>query len=94
MGEELAAPVIRCEKANDLAMAGAAIEVILLIEDDILGTFELAKPDRLGRGQAVVEREGAGRSRKGGLAPLSQRMSRITAAASIRPSTIWLVPVP
>ena len=58
MGEDSAAPVIGREKANDLAMAGAAIEVILLIEDDILGTFELAEPDRLGRGQAVVEREG------------------------------------
>ena len=95
-------------------MAGAAIEVIVAVEDDVLRPFELAEPDRLGRGQAVVERVGRAGARQRGLrlahAVIDRRdidlvqhlvavlqpadVERSPPTASMRPSTIWLVPVP
>ena len=63
MGEHFRAPVVGREEADDLAMARAAIEVVVAVEDDVLRPFQLAEADMLGLRQAVVERVAACRSR-------------------------------
>ncbi|MPL88390.1 hypothetical protein SDC9_34410 [bioreactor metagenome] len=67
MGEDLGAGVVRCEEAHDLAMPGAAIEVVVGVEDHVLGPLERAQPDMLGCGEAVVQRIGRARMRLGRL---------------------------
>ena len=62
MGEDLGAPVVGGEEADDLAVAGAAVEVVVVVEDDVLGALELAEADRLCGRQPVVERVGRSES--------------------------------
>ena len=45
MGEDLVPRVVRREEADDVAMARAAIEVVVAVEDDVLRPFDLPKPD-------------------------------------------------
>ena len=54
MGEHLAGLEIRARETNDVAVAGRAIEPVLAIEDDILGSLDLIKADRLRVDQPVV----------------------------------------
>lgn len=55
MRKHLGALVVRREEADDLAMAGAAVEMIVAVEDDVLGPFQLAEPDMVCGRQPVVE---------------------------------------
>ena len=49
MGEDLVALVVGPEEAHDVAVAGAAIEIVVAIEDDVLRALDLAEPDDLDR---------------------------------------------
>ena len=46
------------EEADDLALPNAAIEVVVLVEDDVLGTVNLAEANDLDVAQAIVHRVG------------------------------------
>ena len=59
MGEDFRALIVGREEADDLAMARAAIEMIVAVQDDVLGPFQLAEADRRRFGQPVVEGIGA-----------------------------------
>ena len=63
MGEHFRAAVVRREEAHDLAMAGAAIEVVIAVENNVLGPLEFSQPDRLCGRQPVVELERRARAR-------------------------------
>ena len=58
MGIDLMRLVVGRGKADDIAVACAAIEVIVVVEDDILGGFDIGKADDLDVLQPVVEGEG------------------------------------
>ena len=45
MGEDLRDLVVGREEADDLAVARAAIEMIVAVEDDVLGPFQFAEAD-------------------------------------------------
>jgi hypothetical protein len=47
MGVDFPLAVVRREKADDLALPNAAIEMVVFIENDILGTVDLAEADDL-----------------------------------------------
>jgi len=54
MGEHLADLEVRPREANDIAVAGRAVEPALPIENDVLGSFDLIEADRLRMDQPVV----------------------------------------
>ena len=54
MGEDIALLEVRAGETNDVAVAGAAVEPVVPIEDDVLGTLHLVEADGLGVDQAVV----------------------------------------
>ena len=56
MGEDFMPGVIRTEEPHDVAMAVAAIEIVVAIEDHVLGAFDDAKPNRADIAQLVVQR--------------------------------------
>ena len=58
MGEDLALLEVRAGEADDVAVAGAAVEPVVPIEDDVLGTLDLVEADGFGVDQAVVLGEG------------------------------------
>ena len=70
--------VIGREEADDLALPDAAIEIVVLVENDVFGTVDLAEADDLDVAKAVVHR--VGRRRSGG-------EGRRAAAAPDRPAT-------
>ena len=82
MGKDLMARVVGAEEADDVAVAGAAIEVVVAVENDVLGPFDLAKADDLDGPQLVVQRVRRGRI-EGGRAAGEARDRR----ATHRPST-------
>ena len=58
MGEDVAMLEVRAGEANDVAVAGAAVEPVVPIEDDVLGTLDLIEADGFSVDQAVVLGEG------------------------------------
>ena len=58
MGVDFPLDVIGREEADDLALPDAAIEMVVLIENDVLGTVNLAEADDLHLAKAVVHRVG------------------------------------
>ena len=58
MREDLAMLEVRTGEANDVAVAGAAVDPVLPVDNHILGALDLVEPDRLGMNQPVVLREG------------------------------------
>ena len=63
MGEDFAMLEVRAGEADDVAVAGAAVESVLPIEDDVLGTLHLVEADRFGVDQAIVLGEGRAAAR-------------------------------
>ena len=47
MSKDLVPRVIGAEEADDVTMARAAIEVVVAVQNDVLGPFDLAKSDHL-----------------------------------------------
>ena len=47
MGEDLPLLVVGPEEADDVAVAVAAIEIVVAVEDDVLRALDLAEPDEL-----------------------------------------------
>ena len=64
MGEDFPAFIVGGEEANDLTMAGAAVKMIIAVEDHILRALKLAQADIFGARNAVVEGIGRGRLRQ------------------------------
>ena len=63
MREDLALFEVRAREADDVAVAGRAVNAVLAIEDDVLRPLDLVEADRLCIDQAVVlrvRRGGAG----------------------------------
>ncbi len=58
MGEDLALLEVRAGETDDVAVAGAAVEPVLPIENDVLGTLDLVEADSFSVDQPVVLREG------------------------------------
>jgi hypothetical protein len=56
MGVDFPLAVVRREKADDLAVPNAAIEMAVLVENDILGTVDLAEADDFHLVEAVIDR--------------------------------------
>ncbi len=54
MGEDFAMLEVRPGEADDIAIAGAAVEPVVPIENDVLGTLDLIEADRFGVDQPVV----------------------------------------
>src|SRR6202020_560465 len=50
-------PVVGREKADDRAVAIDGVEIVLAVEDDVLGAFDPAQRNRLGVLQPVIFRE-------------------------------------
>jgi len=71
MREHFRALMIGAEEAHDVAMARAAIEIVVAIEDDVLRPFDLAEADDLDGAQAVVEH-----IRRAGCVDLRRRRQR------------------
>ena len=61
MSKDLVARMIGAEEADDVAVAGAAIEIVVAVQNDVLGPFDLAKSDHLDGPQLVVQRVRRGR---------------------------------
>ena len=64
MGEDLHALVVGREEADDVAVAGAAVEVVVAVEDDVLRPFDPAEADQLDVAQLVVQRVGGAAARR------------------------------
>ena len=73
MGVDFPPDMIGREEADDLALPHAAIEVVVVIEDDVLGTVDLAEANDLDVAQAVVHRVG----RRGVVEPRRGRQGEI-----------------
>ena len=58
MGEDFAMLEVRAGEADDVAVAGAAVEPVLPVENDVLGPLHLIEADRFRIDQAVVLGEG------------------------------------
>ena len=58
MGEDFALFEPLARKADDVAVAGRAVQAILPIENDVLGTFDLIESDRLRADEPIVLRVG------------------------------------
>ena len=61
MSKDLVARMIGAEEADDVAVAGAAIEIVVAVQNDVLGPFDLAKSDNFDRPQLVIQRVRRGR---------------------------------
>ena len=60
LGEDLMVAVVGRHEADDRAVARPAVQVIVAVEDHVLGPLDRAQPDRLDVPQAVVGRESGG----------------------------------
>ena len=69
MGEDFAMLEVRAGEADDVAVAGAAVEPVLPVQDHVLGAFDLVQADRFGIDQAIVLGEGRCRCRASATAP-------------------------
>ena len=65
VGEHFAALVVRAEETDNVAVTGAAIEIVVAVEDDVLRPLDLAKANNLHRTQLVVERVRRARIERG-----------------------------
>ena len=54
MGEDLHLLVVGREEAHDVAVARAGIEIVVAVEDDVLGRLDAAEADQLDVAQLVV----------------------------------------
>ena len=54
MGEDFALFEVRAGETDDVAVAGAAVEPVLPVEDDVLRAFDLIESDGLGVDQPVI----------------------------------------
>ena len=58
MGEDFVSSVIGSEKADDVALPRAGVDVVVPVENDVFGSVDLAQTNDLGVAEAVVHRIG------------------------------------
>ena len=63
--KDLHALVVGREKADDVAVARAAVQIVVAVEDHVFGAFDAAEPDHRHVAQLVVDRPGCAAIRRG-----------------------------